>query len=180
MIKTGDRCPVCAKGILTEQTITEDFEYKGHKLSIPNYHVFSCDNCSEEIVNPKSIRATEKKMTDFRRGIDGLLTSDEIKDIRKKLGKTQKQLASMLEVGEKTFARYENGQVSQSKAMDILLRVINVNPSVLEEIHKQTGIDYEVFSTVPVPCCKECDSDIKYDLKAGTEEDIDMRIEVAA
>lgn len=150
MYKTGDSCPVCVKGNLTEQIITEEFEYKGHKISIPDYHIFSCDNCSEEVVSPKSIRATEKGLTDIRRKIDGLLTSDEIKDIRKKIGMTQKELASKLGVGIKTFARYENGQVTQGKAMDILLRIMEKNPLILNEIDKRISVKYEVLNAPDV------------------------------
>lgn len=175
MYKTGDSCSICAEGKLSEQIITEEFEYKSKKIRISNYHIYRCDECKEELVSPKTIRETEKILTDFRRGIDGLLTSDEIKSIRKKIGKTQKDLATLLEVGEKTFARYENGQVTQSKAMDILLRLMGNFPDILNQIGKEVKFDYEVKAP-PIPCCAGNYPEIKYKLGAVEPRSIELGV----
>jgi HTH-type transcriptional regulator/antitoxin MqsA len=180
MYKTGDSCPICIKGNLSEKIITEEFDYKKHKISIPNYHIFSCKNCSEEVVSPQSIRATEKILTDFRRKIDGLLMSSEIKKIRNKLNMTQKDLASKLGVGVKTFARYENGQVTQSKAMDLLLKIINNNPSVLNDMDKHENLEYEVLSKPDVPCCESDYSDSTYKVKKKSYKGFVREAELAA
>lgn len=145
MLKNGDICPICGEGKVSEQSIKGEFEYKGKKLSIPEYHVFVCEHCKEQIVAPKTLRATEKILTDFRRKIDGLLTSDEIKAIRKKLGKTQMEMATWLGVGKKNFARYETGKVTQGKTMDKLLRILNEYPNILYKVNaikKQPRNDY--------------------------------------
>jgi len=63
---------------------------------------------------------------------EGYLTGDDIKSIRKKLGLTQKEMAEKLGVGLKTFARYENFSVRQSKAMDNLLRILERYPEALD------------------------------------------------
>lgn len=151
MYKTGQKCVICGKGKLIKKIVNEEFEYKGKKLTIPDYIIYSCNKCKEALVDPKTIRFTEKILTDFRREIDGLLTSCEILQIRKKLGKTQLELAKIFGVGEKNFARYENGQVTQSKAMDNLLRILDEYPVVLnilkpEEknlIGEDANIDYQ-------------------------------------
>ncbi|GBE41723.1 antitoxin MqsA [bacterium BMS3Bbin09] len=180
MYKKGDNCPVCSKGSLSEQVITEEFEYKRKKIQVPNYHVFSCNNCKEELVSPKTIRETEKILTDFRRRIDGLLTSSEIKDIRKKIGKTQTEMSSKFGVSPKTFARYENGQVTQSKSMDILLRIININPFILEDIYSQTRTNYEVLGKPSVPCCKEPHLQITYKVRKRAYKGFVKEAEFAA
>lgn len=68
---SGQKCPVCATGELAEKIITEVMEYKGQKLELPNYKVYECANCGEQIVDAETIKNSEKKMTDFRRGVDG-------------------------------------------------------------------------------------------------------------
>jgi putative zinc finger/helix-turn-helix YgiT family protein len=64
------------------------------------------------------------------------LTGEDIKRIRKKLGLTQEGMAEKLGVGLKTFARYENLSVRQSKAMDNLLRILDKYPESIEIIEK--------------------------------------------
>lgn len=157
MIKDRDICLVCGQGKMSEHVITEVFTYKKQECSISDYHIFRCDKCAEEFVSPKSLKESEKMLTDFRRKVDGLLTSGEIKAIRKRLGKTQKELAKMLEVGEKTFARYENGQVTQSRSMDWCLRALDVHPDLFDTIkfggthgndYKYTVIDVKFVFTL--------------------------------
>lgn len=148
MYKKGNKCAICGSGNVLEKTISEKFEYKGKSKVILGYHVYACDKCGEEIVDPKTIRATEKVLTDFRRGVDGLLTSDEIKAIRKKLGKTQAEMAEWLDVGEKNFARYENGKVTQGKAMDMLLRILGKFPNILNNITEPNNYEMSVVPDI--------------------------------
>ncbi len=93
---------------------------------------------------------------------------------------TQKDLASKLGVGGKTFARYENGQVTQSKAMDILLRIINNNPSVLNELDKQESLKYEVLTKPYVPCCEDDYSESTYKVKKKSYQGFVRGTELAA
>jgi len=131
MYKTNQKCVICNKGKLSKKIIKEDFKYKNKHLTIDNYAVFECNNCKEALVDPSTIRSTERVLTDFRRETDGFLTSGDIVAIRKKLGKTQEKMAEILGIGKKNFARYENGTVTQSKAMDNLLRVLDNHPESL-------------------------------------------------
>ena len=146
MYKDKDRCPICGDGTLEKSIIEETFEYKGQTITIPDYVVFRCDTCEESIVDNDTLKASEKPIRDFHRRVDGLLTSDEIKKIRKSFGFTQEVFGNLLGGGAKGFARYETGTVSQSKAMDNLLRIIDAYPIVLsvltaresEEVTKST------------------------------------------
>ena len=82
------------------------------------------------------MRKHQKTIKDFQRRVDGLLTSEEIKQIREKYGLSQRELARILGVAEKSIAKYEAGFVAQSKAMDNLLRIIREFPEVLEFLKK--------------------------------------------
>ena len=149
MLKNGTVCPICGHGKISEKIIVKPFGYKNKKISIPDYHIFECATCEEKIVGNETLRKTEKILTDFRRKTDGLLASDEIKAIRKKLGKTQTEMAVLLGVGEKNFARYENGQVTQSRAMDKLLRILDTDPNILFKVSakEEMRTDYkELFA----------------------------------
>ncbi len=178
MYKDGKKCPICSNGELSEKVITEKFEYKGEEFLIPDYHIFECNNCAEELVAPKTIKATEKILTDFRRRIDGLLTSEEIKSIRKRMGKTQMEMAALIGVGMKNFARYENGLVTQSKAMDQLLRILAFDPYIIQKAIKKTpSMSYNLIGKPITSCHKEAD-DIEY--RQNTPEPIKLESQDAA
>lgn len=164
MYKNGQKCPVCEKSTLEEKIIEEKFEYKGRHLVIPEYVIFECASCGEELVSKETLKKTEKIIRDFQRQTDGLLTSSQIKRGRTALGFTQSAFASLLGVGEKNFARYENGKVTQSKSMDNLLRIVFDYPFTLDAIidHKVTleNVQPVSYST------KASDSNVVYDFAA--------------
>lgn len=124
-------CPVCdSDGIIIEEK-KKTFTYKGRKRSYP-LKVYSCPVCGESFYDKNTRKWLEKELTDSRRLIDGLLTSEEIKRIRHKLGLTQVRLAEILGVGKKNFARYETGRATQSRLMDKVLRSLDKIPELIE------------------------------------------------
>ena len=132
MYKQGDVCPICGGGQLDEKVMEEHFSYKGHDLAIPDYRILECPSCGEAVVEKNSARRAEKMLKDFGRSVDGMLMAADIKRIRRKLHLTQEQKATVLGGGLKGFARYENGQVVQSRAMDNLLRILDRFPEALQ------------------------------------------------
>lgn len=164
MYKNGSECPICAAGSLEKKIVEKEFEYKGQILIVPNYVLFSCPTCEEEIVSEETLKGTEKKIRDFQRKVDGLLTSEQIRKGRIALGFKQGVFAQVLGVGGKNFSRYENGKVTQGKSMDNLLRIIFEYPFTLDVIsdHRFTieNIESVSYST------KSSDSNVIYDFAA--------------
>ncbi len=81
--------------------------------------------------------ATEILLHDFRTQVDGFLPTSEIRRIRKKLGLTQKQAATIFGGGHNAFSRYERGAARQPKSTDRLLRILDLHPNLFEEIKQQ-------------------------------------------
>lgn len=135
----GERCPICDMGNLKKEVVAEPFEYKGQKITIPNYIKYRCDKCGEAVVDNGTLRKSGKILKDFQRKVDGLLTGEEIKKIRKKLDLSQEELAEIIGGGLKSVARYESGQVCQSRGMDNLLRILDAYPFTLNIIKKDKG-----------------------------------------
>jgi HTH-type transcriptional regulator/antitoxin MqsA len=132
-MKIMDQCQICGGSKLEHKEVTETFEYKGQSFEYPNYVVYACESCGEEIVDSKCLKESGRKIRDFYRKVDGLLTSDEIKRIRKfKLGLTQDEASKLIGGGPKSFCKYENCEVIQSEAVDNLLRVLDLYPHTLE------------------------------------------------
>jgi len=127
-------CPICGKGPLKKEVIEEKFAYKGGTITIPDYVISKCDLCNETIVDKGTLKSSAKLLKNFKCKVDGLLTGEEIREIRRKLGFTQEQMSEILGGGLKSFARYETGQICQSKAMDNLLRILDRFPHVVHFI----------------------------------------------
>ena len=137
MYANGSICPICGAGELAAKTIDERFTYKGKSLVVPDYLIYECAECGEALVDPATSKKAEKLLKDFSREVDGLLSTADIKRIRKKLGFTQEQMAEVCGGGLKGFARYESGQVMQSKGMDNLLRILDEFPGSLDIINRR-------------------------------------------
>jgi HTH-type transcriptional regulator/antitoxin MqsA len=136
LLSEGNVCPICGEGEVQRKTTTETFTYKGHRLRIPNYPVYRCSQCKEELLDQSLIQPHQQQIAAWQRGIDGLLAAEEIRVLRKSLGLTQEELSLLLGGGKKAFARYERGSVCQSVAMDNLLRAVQKHPELLLEFAK--------------------------------------------
>ncbi len=54
----------------------------------------------------------------------GLLSPEEIKDLRARLGLTQKRISELLQIGEKSWTRWETGRERPSRATNLILRAL--------------------------------------------------------
>ena len=90
-------------------------------------------------------------MTDFYREADGLLTGRQIKGIREALHLTQSQAAEIFGGGKNAFTKYENGDVTQSSALDKLIRTAYAVPAAFHFLSKCcpsiTSVEYNHFES---------------------------------
>jgi len=126
-------CTICQQGILVRETHPQIYTYQEDMITIDQPGDY-CDHCGEGILNGEDLRATEKQLNDFQAKIEGLLTSQEIRQIRKRLKLTQKQAADIFGGGVNAFSRYERGEVKPIKAVNHLLRILDKHPELLNEL----------------------------------------------
>jgi DNA-binding transcriptional regulator YiaG len=55
----------------------------------------------------------------------GLISREELRRLRARLRCTQKELCALLQIGEKTWTRWETGRERPSRSMNLLLRALN-------------------------------------------------------
>jgi len=127
----SSKCPHCERGELESRTIEEAIRYGGSDLAVQGVEISVCPVCSEELVLPEQAKANEVLFADAKRQHDGLLTSGEIVSWRKRHRLSQADAAKLLGGGVNAFSKYERGEVMQSKAMDLLMRVSQTVPGVL-------------------------------------------------
>ena len=113
-------CEVCGKEVETKIiTRQETFKVYGEDITI-DAQVLVCAECGEELFCEELDSATLVNAYNEYRRKHKLLLPDEIKKIREQYGLSQRSFAKLLNWGDKTICRYENGSV-QDKAHNSLL-----------------------------------------------------------
>ncbi|MCU0665407.1 MAG: type II toxin-antitoxin system MqsA family antitoxin [Myxococcota bacterium] len=113
------------------------FSYRGRSITVdqPGWY---CDGCDEAIYSGKDMGATELAFAEIKAEVDNVLGPQEVRAIRKRLGLSQRRAGELLGGGQRAFQKYEAGAVEVSKPMSNLLRLLNKQPSLLEELTNPT------------------------------------------
>lgn len=88
-----------------------------------NHTIATCKECKERVYPVSVGKQNDILKYDSYKKMVGLLTSQDIIELRKKLKLSQVDFAKKLGCGEKTIARYENGAI-QEKVIDNFIREI--------------------------------------------------------
>ena len=143
---TKELCPICGEGHVTNQVDQFESEYKGQKATLP-LHYRLCDTCHSDFAGSQESKLNKRAVMAFRRSVDGLLTGTEIVALRKQYGLTQDQAAKLFGGGPVAFSKYENDDVSQSEAMDSLLRLVRRSSVAFWELADEKGMLAELKLT---------------------------------
>src|SRR5262245_15507580 len=126
------RCGKCGHKQMELATVpyatTVEHDGRSYPVEIPALTVPRCSHCGRISIDDA---ADQQISAAFRREAR-LLTPEEIRQGREKLGLTQKQLANLLGVGEATVSRWETGAQIQQRAMDRFLRLCFASPEAVE------------------------------------------------
>ncbi len=125
-------CPIC-DGTLKREDKVVVYSYKDHTEEILQSGDY-CTECKEGFLSPKDLKVSQKAIADFKREVDHLLTTDEVRAIRKKLKLTQEKASSLFGGGIRAFHKYETGENAQSKPLDILLKLIDSGKLSMDDI----------------------------------------------
>lgn len=113
-------CEECGKEVETEIiTQKEAYDVCGETIEV-DAQVLVCVECGEEFYSEELDNATLVRAYNEYRRKHKLLLPEEIKKIREQYGLSQRSFAKLLNWGDKTICRYENGSI-QDKAHNSLL-----------------------------------------------------------
>ena len=113
-------CEECGREVETKVvTKKEIFEVCGEPVEV-DARVLVCAECGEELYCEEFDNATLIDAYNEYRRRHKLLLPEEIKKIREQYGLSQRSFAKLLNWGDKTICRYENGSI-QDKAHNSLL-----------------------------------------------------------
>ena len=132
------KCGKCRQKAVVLATVpyTIPIAHDGRKyeVALPSLSVPKCGNCGAISIDNEADRQIDKA---FRR-VAGLLSQEEIREGRKKLGYEQQEFADLLGISASTLSRWETGAQVQQRFHDGILRAIFVLPALrlfLAELH---------------------------------------------
>ncbi len=147
---TTSRCPICGKGEL--RRIEGDYETgfiddvgRQRDLTVRGVTRDECSSCGEVFLDDDATQKIESaRLQAMRR-----LAPADIKAFREQLERTQTDMAHLLGLGEKTYARWESGAYIQNAASDRYLRLLmasEANVAILEKLARQESGGTEIAS----------------------------------
>jgi putative zinc finger/helix-turn-helix YgiT family protein len=107
-----------------------------YTVEVPKLRVPRCRACGELVFDNV---ADQQIAAALRRQL-GLLSSEQIRANREQLELSQRDLADHLGVAVETISRWENGVLTQTRAMDRYLRVYFGIPAARAALVKETSI----------------------------------------
>ena len=113
-------CDECGKEVETKVVIKKEaYDVCGETIEV-DAQVLVCGECGEEFFCEEFDNATLINAYNEYRRKHKLLLPEEIRKIREQYGLSQRSFAKLLNWGDKTICRYENGSI-QDKAHNSLL-----------------------------------------------------------
>ena len=129
-------CPLC-NGKVEYKSEKIKYRYKNHFADIEQFGEY-CSNCGEGFLSDKDLKSTKMDIANFKRGVEHLLTTNELKRIRKKLNLTQQDAGRLFGGGIRAFYKYETAETTQSKPLDILLRLTDLEKITIDDVKRVT------------------------------------------
>lgn len=127
----ADACPACGT-MMKEAHGKLRLPINGEEITVPSASHLKCPGCDEVVLRFQEGKRLHEDAIEIYRKKHGLLSADEIRAIRTRLGLNQAALARLLRLGANTLSRWESGRNVQTAAMDILLRLIRDLPGSVE------------------------------------------------
>src|SRR5689334_11335342 len=130
---TAEHCVECGAATVTSALEKHTFvdsgsESNGAELTA-DIPVWKCSACGYSFIDGDGEAIKHEALCRYR----GLLTPQEIKQIRQRHGLTQEELAKLTRFGEASIKRWETGSGFQNASADRFLRLL-VDPKVVAKL----------------------------------------------
>ncbi|NNG65783.1 type II toxin-antitoxin system MqsA family antitoxin [Caldanaerobacter subterraneus] len=114
-------CPVCGKEQETEVIEKEEVSnIRGEEIkALAKIRV--CSVCGEELFDEELEEENLQRVYDIYRKKHGILSPDEIRNIRESYGLSQRAFAKLLGIGEASIARYETGALPEKSLSNMIM-----------------------------------------------------------
>lgn len=132
----------CDNPSISENTITQVVPYgtegKTVNVQVP---VVRCTNCNFSFTDERAAKARHAAVCQA----SGLLTPEQVKEVRLNLGMTRKEFSDAFGIPPASMERWENGRLMQNRSMDTLLRALQ-NVAIAHRIARRSEEASEIAS----------------------------------
>ena len=139
-------CPFCDGTNLSVVDSHARHDVDGQSVNVPA-RSHACADCGAVFGNGADMRFNARAMRAATKRLRKLLTGLEVRAIRERLGLTQAKAAELFGGGPVAFSKYESDDVAQSDAMNLLLRLVDLHPHLLEDIAQLQEVEFETQKT---------------------------------
>ena len=129
-------CDVCGRDSAHLVKHPFDSIYNQIPIRLDSVERYECERCGESTFTPEQAKEVSKRVKAKAREHLNLLPPEKVVSIRKRCNLSQKELEHLFGLGEKVVIRWEKGRVLQSKTADVLLRLMDQNPAIVEDLRK--------------------------------------------
>ena len=130
-------CGVCERGRLVLKHGEHRATYLGSEIILPHVEYMECDHCEERWFVDRQSEICDRELDRAYRRIHRLLTPEEIRQLRGKLGLTQHELAEIIGCGKASLSRWESGRSVQSRLVDNMLKILHQFPQTLDFLQQR-------------------------------------------
>ncbi len=127
-------CIECGRANLQPGTVRLSGDVRG-KYYVVEMEGLKCPSCGYKTIEGSKMAEFGRLLADRYREDHGLLTSVEIRSLRKQLGMTQEEFASHVGVGVASVKRWEMGKIQDRRSNECIIRRTE---SELGEMHEWT------------------------------------------
>jgi putative zinc finger/helix-turn-helix YgiT family protein len=123
-------CEECQKGSFEKKTLEKVyFHYLGKVYEVPNVEVHVCNNCGAKSFSKEAIEQEIAYAKSQHKHLE--VNPEEIKNLRKSLGMSQKSFSRLIGCGQASLQRWERGLSKPGRTYDLFIRLVreSVTPS---------------------------------------------------
>jgi putative zinc finger/helix-turn-helix YgiT family protein len=132
-------CVFCMHDVMREKFITRRIHDGGFVLVVENFKISECDTCHSMLTTVMQSASNEVAISAEKEKSQTVLPADEIRRIRKKCKLSQVDASKLFGCGIVAFSKFENAEVAVSASIDLLLRLADELPDVLEWLSNRTA-----------------------------------------
>lgn len=130
-------CPICGQDERETKHGTYSMEVPasipGGAIEIHDATWEHCNACGEDFIADDLNKAIAR--VQYHRL--GLLSPEQIRQVREKTGLSAVEMSQLLNAGDKSYTRWESGKSIHNKSTDTLIRLIDQHPELFAEINAQ-------------------------------------------
>lgn len=114
--------------------VTLTFRSQKETIDLPGWYPADDPTADQGLYDARDMQVSDRAINVMKAREAGLLTPDQIRKARKKIGLTQREAGRIIGGGPNAFQKYEAGDVVVSKAADTALRLLSNKPERLSEL----------------------------------------------